>query len=325
MEGIRKYKEIYKIRIEECFDRYYNGYKKEEISNEERLKRLKSLINKKIWWVGKSGGVVRNEWVNKGGYIISKVAEYSVWSKINEDNYKLFGIGLKNFIDESELDKLKVYIKSKKSIHHYDIKYDVLEEEGCVWIDINDDFKYKNVSVKKNKDKVKEVIIEDYYDSDNKFFNVDKDGKKIKRFKVNKGKVLRFYRDRKQLFIDLDENYVRISRWLNKRYQHILECDNNSASFCDRIVCEVYYEVKDGKLLAYSHRLQDMIKRGYISSGISNVVAMFKRDCMGDSDEKMIEWISGYKERKKEYDDDYKVKKVLDKGIKDNSDFFDVE
>ena len=304
MEGIRKYKEIYKIRIEECFDRYYNGYKKEEISNEERLKRLKSLINKKIWWVGKSGGVVRNEWVNKGGYIISKVAEYSVWSKINEDNYKLFGIGLKNFIDESELDKLKVYIKSKKSIHHYDIKYDVLEEEGCVWIDINDDFKYKNVSVKKNKDKVKEVIIEDYYDSDNKFFNVDKDGKKIKRFKVNKGKVLRFYRDRKQLFIDL--------------------VDNNIAWFLDRIICEVYYEVKDGKLLAYSHRLQDMIKRGYISSGISNVVAMFKRDCMGDSDEKMIEWISGYKERKKEYDDDYKVKKVLDKGIKDKFSWIEV-
>ena len=46
---------------------------------------------------------------------------------------------------------------------------------------------------------------------------------------------------------------------------------------------------------------------------------------MKDSDEKMIEWISGYKERKKEYDDDYKVKKVLDKGIKDNFDFFDVE
>ena len=326
MEGIRKYKEIYKNGIEISFDRYYNGYKKEEISNEERLKRLKSLINKKIWWVGKSGGVVRNEWVNKGGYIISKVAECRVWKEINKDNRKLFGIGLENFIDESELDELKVYIKSKKSIHDFDVKYDVLVKEGCVWIDINDDFKYKNVSVKKNKDKVKEVIIEDYRsDLHKKFFNVDKDGNKIKRFKVNKDKVLRFYRDRKQLFIDLDESYVRISRWLNKRYQHILECDNNSASFCDRLVCEVYYEVKDGKLLAYSHRLQDMIKRGYISSGISNVVAMFKRDCMGDSDEKMIEWISGYKERKKEYDDDYKVKKVLDKGIKDNFDFFDVE
>lgn len=49
-----------------------------------------------------------------------------------------------------------------------------------------------------------------------------------------------------------------------------------------------------------------------------------KRRYMKDSDEKMIEWISGYKERKKEYDDDYKVKKVLDKGIKDKFSWIEV-
>ena len=64
--------------------------------------------------------------------------------------------------------------------------------------------------------------------------------------------------------------------------------------------------------------------KGYISNGSINTVAMFKRDDMGDSDEKMIEWISGYKERKKEYDDDYKVKKVLDKGIKDKFSWIEV-
>lgn len=51
MEGIRKYKELYKIRIEESFDRAYNGLKKMEISNEERLKRVEGYINKNIKWV----------------------------------------------------------------------------------------------------------------------------------------------------------------------------------------------------------------------------------------------------------------------------------
>jgi len=321
MEGIRKYKKIYKNSISIGFDRYYNGYKKEEISNEKRCKRLEGLRNKNIYWVGARGSIdVRNSYINKGGYIISKVAECRVWKEINKDNHKLFGIGLENFIDESELDKLKVYIKSKKSIHHFDLKYDVLVKEGCVLIDVNDDFKYKNVSVKKNKDKVKEVIIEDYYGSDlhKKFFNLDEEGKKIKEFKVNKDKVLGFYRDRKQLFKDLDKSYVNISRWLNKRYQHILECDNHSGWFLDRIVCEVYYDVKDGKLLTYSDRLHDMKIKGYISDDLVNEIVMMKGTYMTDSDEKMIEWIRGYKERKKEYDEDYNVKKVLGNDIKDN-------
>ena len=142
-------------------------------------------------------------------------------------------------------------------------------------------------------------------------FNVDVDGKKIKRLKVNKDKVLIFYRDRRKLLSNMNESYLKISRWLNKKYEYKLELDNNSSSFLDRVCCTVYYEVNDGKLLVYSSRLQDMINRGYISSGLCNVVAMFKRNVMGDSDEKMIEWISGYNKRKVEYDKEYEVRKVL--------------
>ena len=39
--------------------------------------------------------------------------------------------------------------------------------------------------------------------------------------------------------------------------------------------------------------------KGYISGDLINDVIMIK-------------WISGYKERKKKYDDDYKVRKVIE-------------
>ena len=119
MEGIRKYKKIYKNSISIGFDRYYNGYKKEEISNEKRCKRLEGLRNKNIYWVGARGSIdVRNSYINKGGYIISKVAECRVWKEINKDNHKLFKTALQLGAVNS-LNGLKVIqierIKAEKS------------------------------------------------------------------------------------------------------------------------------------------------------------------------------------------------------------------
>ena len=328
MEGFYKYKEIYKKEIEDFYAKHYESLKKQKMSNEERIDSLNGLKKKEIKFVGALGSSeVRLSWINKKGYVISKYAEYRVWKKFNEDNHELFGIRRENIIDKSELDELKLFIYNKRSKHKMNVKYDALESDGCVLIDVNDNFKYKKVSVKKNRDKIKEVIVKDYYDSDlsQKLFSVDEDGKKIKRFKVNKDKVLRFYRDRKQLFSDLDKIYYPSCRWIIKKFEHFLEYENNIGWFLDRIICTIYYEVKYGKLLPYSGRLSDMESKGYINRGSVNAIVMSKRDDMGDSDEEMIKWIIGYKERKKKYDDDYKVKKVLRKGIKDNFDFYEVE
>lgn len=173
MEGIRKYKEIYKNGIELEFDDLYKKLKKEEISNEERLK---ILVDNKLWKVGKVAGVVRNEWKNKEGYILSKKIEYIIWDIVNKDNYKLFGVGWNNFIDNSELNELIEFINKKTTNKKWDAKLGKLEKQGGLLIDVEDNFKYKKVSVRKNRDKVKEVIFEDYYD----------------KYKVNKDKVLRF-------------------------------------------------------------------------------------------------------------------------------------
>ena len=113
MEGIRKYKEIYKQGIELGFVDLYNKLKKEEISNEERLKRLEILIDNNLWKLGKSGGVVHNEWKNKEGYILSKEIECIIWDWINKDNYKIFGVGWNNFIDNIELKELIEFINKK--------------------------------------------------------------------------------------------------------------------------------------------------------------------------------------------------------------------
>ena len=308
MEGIRKYKEIYKQGIELGFVDLYNKLKKEEISNEERLKRLEILIDNNLWKLGKSGGVVHNEWKNKEGYILSKKIECIIWDWINKDNYKIFGVGWNNFIDNIELKELIEFINKKTTSKKWDAKLGNLEKEGGLLIDVEDNFKYYDVSVKKNRDKVKKVIIEDGYG----------------KYKVNKDKVLKFLRDRRELLKKMNESYGRISRWLNFKFKYELEKDNNIEWFVDRIICTVYYEVKDGKLLSYNGRLHDLKRKGYISDDLINDVVMMKRRYMKDSDEKMIEWISGYKERKKEYDDDYKVKKVLDKGIKDKFSWIEV-
>ena len=308
MEGIRKYKEIYKQGIELGFVDLYNKLKKEEISNEERLKRLEILIDNNLWKLGKSGGVVHNEWKNKEGYILSKKIECIIWDWINKDNYKIFGVGWNNFIDNIELKELIEFINKKTTSKKWDAKLGKLEKEGGLLIDVEDNFKYYDVSVKKNRDKVKKVIIEDGYG----------------KYKVNKDKVLKFLRDRRELLKKMNESYGRISRWLNFKFKYELAKDNNIEWFVDRIICTVYYEVKDGKLLSYNGRLHDLKRKGYISDDLINDVVMMKRRYMKDSDEKMIEWISGYKERKKEYDDDYKVKKVLDKGIKDKFSWIEV-
>ena len=75
----------------------------------------------------------------------------------------------------------------------------------------------------------------------------------------------------------MNDSYLKISRWVNKRYGYVLEFDNNIAWFLDRIICTVYYEVKDGKLLPYSGNLHDMKIKGYISDDLINDVVMMKR------------------------------------------------
>jgi hypothetical protein len=221
MEGIRKYKEIYKNGIELGFTDLYNELKKEDISKKERLKRLKILVGNNLWKLGKSGGVVYNEWKNKEGYILSKQIEYIIWDMVNKDNYKIFDVGWNNFIDNSELIELIELINRKTTTKKWDVKLEVLEKNGGLLIDVEDNFKYKRVSVRKNKDKVKEVIVEDYYGSDlvKELFNIDEDGRKIKKFKVNEDKVLRFFRDRRKLLSEMNLSYFKISREINEGYQ----------------------------------------------------------------------------------------------------------
>ena len=142
MEGIRKYKEIYKQGIELEFDDLYKKLKKEEISNEERLKRLKRLVDNSLYYIGKVGGIVRNEWINKEGYILSKQIEYIIWNKINEDNHEIFGVGWDNFIDNNELKELEVLINRNTTSKRLDAKLRWIEKESGLLIDVEDNFKY---------------------------------------------------------------------------------------------------------------------------------------------------------------------------------------
>ncbi len=170
MEGIRKYKEIYKNGIELGFTDLYNELKKEDISKKERLKRLKILVDNNLWKLGKVGGVERNEWINKEGYILSKKIEYIIWEKINEDNHKIFGdIGVKNIIDKEELKIIETLVLDKKGKYkeyRWDEKYKDLVSNECLFIDTHNECKFYRVYVKVNKigGKIisKEVIVEDY-------------------------------------------------------------------------------------------------------------------------------------------------------------------
>ena len=53
MNGIRKYKKIYKEEIENDFNDLYKKLKREYISNEERLERLNEYTDNKLDHFGK--------------------------------------------------------------------------------------------------------------------------------------------------------------------------------------------------------------------------------------------------------------------------------
>ena len=65
MNGIRKYKKIYKEEIENDFNDLYKKLKREYISNEERLERLNEYTDNKLDHFGKVGGRLRNKWDGK--------------------------------------------------------------------------------------------------------------------------------------------------------------------------------------------------------------------------------------------------------------------
>ncbi|MAJ52305.1 MAG: hypothetical protein CMB82_11945 [Flammeovirgaceae bacterium] len=312
MDGIRKYKRIFKEEIENSFNDLYKNLKREYISNDKRLERLKEYTDNKLNHFGKVDGRVLNKWVGKEGYILSKKIEYKIWKKINEDNHKIFGIGWGDFITKKELEDLKILIHGREDSYKnwlkWDEKFKNLVKKESLFIDVDDNFKYYKVSVKK-----RQVIVEDYYGDELglEWSTIRDYGKKMKRFKPEKHDVLRFFRDRNEILRDLNESYIRISRWLNIKYKHILERDNHSGWFLDKLVCEVYYEVDNGKLKTHIDRIKDMIDKEYLSKEIMDEILMVKRNDEWNSDEELIEWVGGFKERKKKYEEDYKIKKVI--------------
>ena len=321
MNGIRKYKKIYEEEIENDFNDLYKKLKREYISNEERLERLERLNgypNNKLDHFDKVGERLRNKWIGKEGYILSKKVEYKIWKKINEDNHKIFGIGWGNFITKKELEDLKTFINGRGDHYYNWLKWDEklidLVKKESLFIDIDNNFKYYKVYIKKNSFEKKEVIIEDYYGVKLglELFSFDSDNKKTMRFKPKKDDILSFFRERDEILKNLNNSYVRISRWLNEKYKHILEWDNHSGWFLDRLVCEIYYEVDDGKLKTHINKIKDMINRGHISEWIMDEILMVKRNDEWNTDEELIEWVGEYKERKKIYEKENKIKKVIE-------------
>ena len=318
MNGIRKYKKIYREEIENNFNELYKNLKRKYISNEERLERLKDYADNKLDHFGELEGAVTNKWVGKDGYILSKKVEYKIWKKINEDNHKIFGIGWGNFITKKELEDLKILINGGKGNYKNLIKWDEklmdLATKESLFVDIDNNFKYYIVSVKENSFKKKEVIVEDYYGSKLglKSFPFDLEDKKIDEFKPDKGNVIRFFRDRDKILKDLNESYNSITRWLNVKYNYTLDRENNNGWFLDRLVCEVYYEVDNGKLKTHIDKIKELINKGYISEWIMDEILMVKRNDEWNTDEELIEWVGGYNERKKIYDKENKIKKFLE-------------
>jgi len=318
MNGIRKYKKIYREEIENDFNELYKNLKREYISNEERLDRLKDYADNKLYHLGELEGAVANKWVGKEGYILSKRVEYKIWKKINEDNHKIFGIGWGNFITKKELGDLKIFINGREDNYKNWIKWDEklidLASKESLFVDIDDNFKYYKVSVKKNSFKDKEVIVEDYYEVKlgMELFSFDSEYKKIEKFTPHKDDIVRFFRDRDEILKDLNESYNSISRWLNVKYNYTLDRENNSGWFLDKLVCEVYYEVNNGKLKTHIDKIKDLINKGYLNEWIMDEILMVKRNDEWNTDEELIEWVVGYKERKKKYEKDYKIKKVLE-------------
>ena len=59
-------------------------------------------------------------------------------------------------------------------------------------------------------------------------------------------------------------------------------------------------------------KIKDLINKGYLSEWIMDEILMVKRNDEWNTDEELIEWVCGYKERKKKYEKEYKIKKVLE-------------
>ena len=318
MNGIRKYKKIYREEIENNFNELYKSLKRKYISNEERLERLKDYADNKLDHFGELEGAVTNKWVGKDSYILSKKVEYKIWKKINEDNHKIFGIGWGNFITKKELEDLKALINggdgNYKNLIKWDEKLLDLATKESLFVDIDNNFKYYIVSVKENSLKKKEVFVEDYYESKLglKSFPFDLEDKEVEEFKPDKGDVIRFFRDRDKILKALNESYNSITRWLNVKYNYTLDRENNNGWFLDRLVCEVYYEVDNGKLKTHIDKIKELINKGYISEWIMDEILMVKRNDEWNTDEELIEWVGGYKERKKIYDKENKIKKFLE-------------
>ena len=55
-----------------------------------------------------------------------------------------------------------------------------------------------------------------------------------------------------------------------------------------------------------------MINRGHISERIMDEILRVKRNDEWNTDEELIEWVGGYKERKKIYEKENKIKKVIE-------------
>ena len=229
MNGIRKYKKIYREEIENNFNELYKSLKRKYISNEERLERLKDYADNKLDHFGELEGAVTNKWVGKDSYILSKKVEYKIWKKINEDNHKIFGIGWGNFITKKELEDLKTLINdgdgNYKNLIKWDEKLMDLATKESLCVDIDNNFKYYIVSVKENSLKKKEVFVEDYYESKLglKSFPFDLEDKEVEEFKPDKGDVIRFFRDRDKILKALNESYNSITRWLNVKYNYTLD------------------------------------------------------------------------------------------------------
>ena len=77
-------------------------------------------------------------------------------------------------------------------------------------------------------------------------------------------------------------------------------------------MCEVYYEVDNGKLKTHIDKIKELINKGYISEWIMDEILMVKRNDEWNTDKELIEWVGGYNERKKIYDKENKIKKFLE-------------
>ena len=70
-------------------------------------------------------------------------------------------------------------------------------------------------------------------------------------------------------------------------------------------MCEVYYEVDNGKLKTHIDKIKELINKGYISEWIMDEILMVKRNDEWNTDEELIDLGWGYKEKRK-----YMIRKI---------------